>query len=214
LIPRTAGALSAFGGQYSDIVYEASASIYTDTSAFDFDACDGAFASIDQELDGFAATLGSGVRSVRRERFLEARYAHQVWTIELPLGDRAVRDGDDVELVVEQFHDLHERIFAVREPGQRVEVLQCRGRLVAQPFTPRLAADASTSSEARNGRKRRAFFPEHGELEVPVLEGGSLAAGSRHAGPLLITEPTTTVVVPPGVELTTTDMGNYVLELG
>jgi len=47
-----------------------------------------------------------------------------------------------------------------------------------------------------------------------LLDGGSLTPGSRYAGPLLITEPTTTVVVPPGVELTTTQLGNYVLELG
>jgi N-methylhydantoinase A len=213
LIPRTAGALSAVGGQYSDIVYEASASIYTDTSSFDFDACEQAFDSIDRQLDEFAATLGGEVRDVGRERFVEARYAHQVWTLELPLGDRAVRTAADVELLVSQFHALHERIFAVKDPDQRVEVLQCRGRLVARLFTPPVAVGAGPAADGAEQRTRRAFFPEHGELEVPVLDGGSLETGSRLVGPLLITEPTTTVVVPPGAALETTGLGSYVLEL-
>ena len=217
LIPRTAGAFSAVGGQYSEIVYEAGASVFTDSAQFDFDALARAFSAISGSLDAFAETLASGVEDIRRERFVEARYAHQVWTLELPLRDGATIGSEQVQEIVADFHDLHERIFAVRDPGQRVEILQCRGRLVARPFTPALwngtaAAAGSGSSPDRLGT-RTAYFADHGELEVPVLEGGTLAAGSRLEGPLLVAEPSTTVVVPPGVMLRTTDLGNYVLEL-
>jgi N-methylhydantoinase A/oxoprolinase/acetone carboxylase beta subunit len=61
---------------------------------------------------------------------------------------------------------------------------------------------------------RKAYFADHGELDVPVIVGGTLAAGSRRQGPLLVTELSTTVVVPPDVTLHTTELGNYVLELG
>jgi N-methylhydantoinase A len=213
LIPRAAGALSAVGGQYSDIVYEAGASIYTDSSAFDFESVDRAFASISLSLDEFGATLPAHVGDVRRERFLEARYAHQVWTLELPIGDRALSGPDDVQQVVTEFHDLHERIFAVRDPGQRVEVLQCRGRLVARPFTPPLADAATLGDGNGEPRRRTAYFPGHGDVEVSVRDGGALVPESELTGPLLVTEPSTTVVVPPGVTLRTTKLGNYVLEL-
>jgi N-methylhydantoinase A/oxoprolinase/acetone carboxylase beta subunit len=46
-----------------------------------------------------------------------------------------------------------------------------------------------------------------------VYEGASLTPGSGLEGPLLVTEPITTVVVPPGVSLRVTDLGNYLLEL-
>ena len=46
-----------------------------------------------------------------------------------------------------------------------------------------------------------------------MLDGGALAPESELTGPLLVTEPSTTVVVPPGVTLRTTKLGNYVLEL-
>jgi N-methylhydantoinase A len=213
LIPRTAGALSAFGGQYSDVVYEASASVYTDSSSFDFDALADAFATISASLDGFGATLASGVAPPRRVHFVEARYAHQVWTLELPLGDHQLSSREDVERIVDDFHDLHERVFAVREPCQRVEILQCRGRLVAKPFTPALASAVVGAAPDSSPRTRTAYFPGEGAVVVAVHEGGTLAPGSRLQGPLLIAEPSTTVVVPPGVTLRITALGNYLLEL-
>ena len=213
LIPRTAGALSAVGGQYSEIVYESGASIYTDSAQFDFGELNDAFAEISTSLEQFEQTLAAAARDVRRERFIEARYAHQVWTIELPLGDRPLSRAEDVDQLVKDFHELHERIFAVRDPGQRVEILQCRGRLVARPFTPRLWSGATSNGDAPSERTRRAYFVDEGLLDVPLVEGGTLPAGSRREGPLLVTEPSTTVVVPPGVTLHTTKLGNYVLEL-
>jgi N-methylhydantoinase A len=213
LIPRTAGALSAFGGQYSDIVYEVGASVFTDSASFDFDALEAAFAAISASLDDFGATLAGGIDAVRRERFLEARYAHQVWTLELPLGEQALASAEDVERIVADFHDLHERIFAVRDPGQSVEVLQCRGRLVATPFTPAHASAAPSAEGPHRPPVRNAYFPGEGYVEVAVHDGGTLPAGSQLEGPLLVTEPSTTVVVPPGVTLRITELGNYLLEL-
>jgi N-methylhydantoinase A len=157
--------------------------------------------------------MAGRVRERRLEHFLEARYAHQVWTLELPLGERVPTAPEHVDELVAEFHDLHERIFAVRDPDQRVEILQCRGRLVARPFTPPLG-DAVSPPRA-NGRPRRrlAYFPGHGKIETAVYEGGTIAPGAELAGPLVVAEPSTTVVVPPGVTLHSTKLGNYVLEL-
>ena len=213
LIPRTAGALSAVGGQYSDVVYEAGAGVYTDSADFDYEGLEAAFATITATLEEFGATLAGGVEDIRLERFVEARYAHQVWTLELALGDLELSSAAAVEGVVDAFHDLHERVFAVRDPGQRVEILQCRGRLVARPFMPAPATGAAPAGAPAPARARVAYFPEHGEVEVAVHEGGTLPAGTRIAGPLLVTEPSTTVVVPPGVTLVITEAGHYLLEL-
>ena len=214
LIPRTAGALSAFGGQHSDIVYEAGASVFTDSSASDFRVLADAFGSVWERLDEFEASLTGGVRAVRRERFLEARYADQVWTLELPLGGPIPSDRDEVDQLVNDFHDLHERVFAVRHHNQPVEILQCRGRLVARPYAPPLAPPAppAVAIEARPAT-RLAYFLGEGEVEVSVHEGAALAPGAILEGPALVTEPITTVVVPPGVKLRVTELGNYLLEL-
>ena len=53
-----------------------------------------------------------------------------------------------------------------------------------------------------------------GWLETPVYAGAGLGPGHRLAGPLLIEEPTTTVVVGPGDDLEVDDFGNFVITLG
>jgi N-methylhydantoinase A len=213
LIPSAAGALSAFGGQHSDVVFESGASVFTDSAGFDFEQVNGAFAEIAASLDDFSRSLDSGIGQLHSERFVEARYAHQVWTLELPLRNGGIRTENDVEALVEDFHDLHHRMFAVREPGQRVELLHCRGRLVAAPLKPALAARSSDGADGSAAATRQAYFPDEGQLDVAVYEGASLTPGSGLEGPLLVTEPITTVVVPPGVSLRVTDLGNYLLEL-
>ena len=44
--------------------------------------------------------------------------------------------------------------------------------------------------------------------------GGQLPPGTRLAGPTIVREPTTTVVVYPGSSVTVTPLGNYLLEIG
>src|SRR5262249_27064512 len=121
------------------------------------------------------------------------------------------RDEAALASLVEDFHATHERIFAVTDPGQRVEAVHWKGRLTAQPRKPGLAANVPPGAGA--GATRRAHFPGSGEVEVPVVVGGSLAAGERLDGPLIVAEPTTTIVVPPAASLQVTAQGDYLLEV-
>ncbi len=49
-------------------------------------------------------------------------------------------------------------------------------------------------------------------MTVPRYDGAALPAGTEIAGPALIREPTTTIVVYPGCNATVTALGNYRLE--
>jgi N-methylhydantoinase A len=214
LVPRTAGALSAFGGQHSDIIMEAGRSVFARTNDFAFDEVATAFTEIERELSEFAQELRSHGGKVRIERFVEARYSHQAWTLELSVPEGGLASDRDVRAFVESFDALHERVFAVHEPGQTVEILYCRGRLVAVPPKPPLADLAgSNGSRAAREAHRSAYFQAIGRLDIPLVEGGALAHGERIEGPALITEPTTTVVLPPDTALTVTRIGNYLLEV-
>jgi N-methylhydantoinase A len=214
LVPRTAGALSAFGGQHSDIIMEAGRSVFARTDAFAFDEFAAAFDEIEAELSEFARSLGGHEGTARIERFVEARYSHQAWTLELSVPEGGLASDADVGALVESFDALHERVFAVHEPGQTVEILYCRGRLVAVPPKPPLRDLAdSNRSQARKEMRRSAYFEAIGRTDIPLVEGGAVAHGERIEGPALITEPTTTVVVPPNTALTVTEIGNYLLEV-
>jgi N-methylhydantoinase A len=215
LIPRAAGVLSALGGQHSDIVREFTAPYLTDSDRFDFAGVERTLAGLRERMGAFEDGLPGGLSGqLERRYFVEARYAHQVWDVSLSLPDDGIADERALERVVAIFHDAHERIFAVREPGQRVEMSQWKGRVVASTAKPPLSAARDGSTLAAETQRRRAFFPDLGELEIPEHLGDRLAPGASIPGPALVIEPEMTIVVYPGWTAHVTGLGNYRLELG
>ncbi len=216
LIPRAAGVLSAYGGQHSDIVREMTAPFVTNSREFDFDGARATLAELRERLIAFESQLPAGLAGeVQRRYFVEARYAYQVWDLSIALEDERLADEHALARLIDSFHDAHERIFAVREPGQKIEMSQWKGRLVASTSKPPLAAarESSPNGSGPTRDARVAYFPELGEVEIAVHVGAALQAGARVSGPALVIEPETTVVVYPGWTAHVSELGNYRLEL-
>jgi N-methylhydantoinase A len=212
LIPRAAGVLSAFGGQHSEIVSEMTAPHVTNTTEFDYDGVRATLDGLRQRMAAFESELPAGLAgSVQRRYFVEARYAYQVWDLSIPLDGDGIEDEAALAHLIESFHDAHERIFAVREPGQKIELSQWKGRVVAETVKPPLAGEREHAPGEASSRV--AYFPDTGEVELPVHEGAQLAAGEDVAGPALIIEPETTIVVYPGWSAHVSELGNYRLAL-
>ncbi|MBS1881428.1 MAG: hydantoinase/oxoprolinase family protein [Actinobacteria bacterium] len=213
LVPGAAGVLAAFGGQHSDIVREVGAPLATSSERFDFAAVATTVADLRERMIAFEAELPPGLGGeVERRYSVEARYAHQVWDLTIPLAGEGVEDERALADLVESFHDDHERIFAVREPGQKIEMSQWKGRVVVKTAKPALAPRRETS-EAGQAARRVAYMPELGEVEIPVYQGAQLRPGEVAVGPALVIEPETTIVVYPGWTAHVTELGNYRLEL-
>ncbi|HEX3909205.1 MAG TPA: hydantoinase/oxoprolinase family protein [Solirubrobacteraceae bacterium] len=227
LVPRAAGVLSAFGGQHSDIVREMTAPHVTNSVEFDYEGVRATLDGLRERMDAFESELPAGLAgAVQRRYFVEARYAYQVWDLSIPLEGQGIEDEAALTRLIESFHDAHERIFAVREPGQKIELSQWKGRVTASTVKPPLAVERSEAggaeSEVPGGEasvdvgaasSRVAYFPELGEVEIAVHEGRDLRAGGRVQGPALIIEPETTIVVYPGWTAQVSELGNYRLEL-
>ena len=65
---------------------------------------------------------------------------------------------------------------------------------------------------SETARRRRAVFDD-GFREVPVYDGHCLAPGEEVAGPAIVEQETTTVVVTPEFRLTCDAHGNYLVYL-
>ena len=149
LLPSTAGALSACGALYSDIISEFTASRYAETHRIDREAVNETLATVEGQARAFLDSLeGVDATGERLEFFVDARYRGQVWELTVPLPASRLRDQSDVDSLVEAFHDVHERVFAVREPGQYLECLTWKARATAL-----LAKTDVSSARARGGRE-------------------------------------------------------------
>ena len=215
LVPRTAGALSACGAQFSDIVAEFTGSQYAHTDHFDTAGVNDTLAAIASEMDAFGEGLAErGIDTFDRSWFVEARYLNQQWEMEVPLGvDRFAAEAD-VQQLKEGFDTVHERLYAVKDPEGPIECMNWKGRLTAilpKPADP-IAAEAA-ESRPEPSRTTTAYFEGSGAIETHVYEGAALRPGDLIEGPAIIEEPTTTVVVYAGSTCRVTPTNHYLLDV-
>jgi len=216
LVPVTAGALSASGAQFADIVTEFSVSKATDTKTFDFGEINRVVDSLNAQIDNFAEMLirRSGlVSAVEREFLVEARYPAQVWELEVELPQNPLLGERDLRALEARFHEVHERTFAVNEPGQYVECQQWRGRLTAKLRTPKPQTIRNGTNGTRQS-ERQTYFGYEGETRTRCIIGASQSPGMTVNGPAILEEPTMTVVIPPGARAEVTPYGNFLISTG
>jgi N-methylhydantoinase A len=215
LIPKTASALSACGMQFSDIVKDSSISHFTRAGEFDADGVNQALAKIEDELTRFRREMeGRRVEGYSVEFKVEARYLFQVWELETPLPVSRFRRPADLKALVEAFHRVHERVFAVRDETSDVEFLNWKGRLtLTLAKKAHRRARTPKASLPRPLQTRKAYFGNGRLVPTPIYRGLELAAGAVIKGPAIIEVPTTTVVVYPGMAARVTGDGNFLIEL-
>jgi N-methylhydantoinase A len=210
VIPRTAGGLSACGAQVADATMDFSVNLPLDSNRFDPEAANAALDRLDARGEEFLETLAAVAIGTRRERSVEARYADQVWELEVPLPPGRFDDtaADDL---CRRFDAVHERAYAVSQPGEVVEFVQWRSRAVAVLPKPDLASGGRGAGDGLLGVSPVWF--EGAWHDTSFVDVAAFAAGERQ-GPVVIVEPTTTILVPPDWSVELGAAGSYRLRRG
>ena len=218
LIPRVAGGLSAAGGTIADLVAEYSISHYTETRD-DFD-----YNGVKEALDtlkkwGTEFLNREGVPPERRvmELIVEARYPYQVWELPVPITDIDLTTKEGLAEMVKRFHDVHYRVFAIKEPTAHLECLFWRIRAIGKglsevKFAEQEFADEKPSSAALMGKRKAYFEKLRRTTETPIYLGSELRYGNKLVGPAIIEDETSTTVVPPDKKVSVTKLGSYLIE--
>jgi N-methylhydantoinase A len=116
--------------------------------------------------------------------------------------------------LAEAFHQVHERVYAVRDEDSAVEFVNWKGRIAVQAFAPPPPPDPRVRAHVPSPDSLRdCYFVETGRSATPVFRGERLQPGARIAGPAVIEEPTTTIVVYAGGSAELTAAGNYILRI-
>jgi len=218
LIPKTAGALSAVGGIFSDVVSEYSRSYYIETKQFDYEGVNEVLGSLRDEATSFFERNGIPKRKRVFEFYLEGRYPYQVWEIPVSLdgilNENSELDEEGVSKLIERFHEEHEKIFAVKESDAYVECIFWRVKAIGKRKVMAELKDnekhiEKPSKKASKG-PRKAYFKElGGMIDVKVYLGQELSYGNKIVGPAVIMEPTTTIIIYPNYMAEVTKFNNY-----
>jgi N-methylhydantoinase A len=147
----------------------------------------------DIEAQAHNALLAQGVArdTIRYERQVDLRYGYQVSELAVVLGPR---DADMCARLRSDFNVAHLTAFGYQRDDE-VELVNLRVRALA-PASQTRFADLDMSAMGGKRSQRSAYFGrEHGHLDTPVVQRAAL--GAPLAGPAIVEEPDTTVVVPP-----------------
>ena len=216
LVPKLASGLCAFGQLLSDVKYNYLAAcpmrIEPDTS---FERIQQQFQRL--ESDAIAALEGEGFSRdrIHVERHLDMRYRGQVHECSVNIGSMEV-GHETIDRIRAMFDNRHQQLFTYAEPESPVEIVNIESTvsgMIDQPPAQVINAGSGQVESAIKTR-RSMIFGKGTDIETidsPVYDGSMLGAGDVVAGPAVIEEPTTSIVLPPGWSARLDMTGVYVL---
>lgn len=207
IVPRTAPAFSALGLLVADYLVDAVRATIVPSREADAAAIERTFKDLERAADAELRRAGLPASRFAHQRFAQCRSVGQTWDLDVPA--KAPVGPKEVSRIAVAFHEMHEaeHTYARRDEDVQITSLRVRSRaLLDKPALGRLPASRGAP---RPKGHRRAWFGDRFR-RAAVYDGPAMRAGQQVAGPALVEEPFTTVVVPPGWTLRLDRLGNYV----
>ncbi|MBI3061670.1 MAG: hypothetical protein HYY83_06815, partial [Deltaproteobacteria bacterium] len=214
IIPRYAATYSAFGMLNMEVGKDFARSLISRRRLLDLERVNRLFGEMEAEARGVLAEIGIPPANTVLRRSMEMRYVgqfHEVEVTEVPAGKIGETELDEI---TRAFHRRHQALFTFDMREREVEFLNVRLKATARQEELRLAeipAAGGGADQAVKRRRRALWDLKKGYEETPVYDGTKLASGHRLAGPAIIEEPATTVVIPASYVCAVDKVKNYIL---
>jgi N-methylhydantoinase A len=209
VIPQAGAVLSARGALMSDLVSEFAAAFFTGADDFDHARAEELLAGLGRRCEEFAARAGVTAEP-EIEYVAEARYRHQVWQLDVHLRDGHLGTPQALAQLVEDFHAVHEEVYAVRDERAVLEIVNLRARVTC-PLSGGAADTVALEPPAGATPSRRAFFSGAGEVDAAICRLESMVPGTTIAGPAIVESSFTTIVLNPGASAERAPSGSLVI---
>jgi N-methylhydantoinase A len=221
LVPRDASVFCALGAAISDLRVSLTHPFFARGARLDLGTLNDVVSALRERATVTLRRSAQSLRETREYRFLNARYLGQAHEVTVPVESANGSLGaDDLDAALARFHDLHEALYAFKNPEQQIEVLNVRYELVGvrtKPETPPQLLEESVDPATAYSASRPVHFEVDGRFrrfETPVFAGPRLQPGNVVTGPAVIQEPYTTLVVCPGQRARLNEHLVYAVETG
>ncbi len=215
IVPREASVLCAFGMLMSELRHDYVRTFVARLEALDWPRLQALVEAMSAE--GARALAGERIPGARRrtELRLDCRYVRQYHEVSVPVPlDLLVRR--DAAAVARAFHAEHLRLYgyALEAEACPVEIINVRVQAIGATERPAYRSEAGSGSDAAVALKgRRSVYVAERDAfaEVPVYDGHRMRCGHRIAGPALVEQQTTAIVVSDGYDCLVDALGSFVL---
>ncbi|MBA3844730.1 MAG: hypothetical protein H0X39_19280, partial [Actinobacteria bacterium] len=203
VVPAQAPVFSAFGLLGTDDIRVGVRSIVW--VGGDASHVDAAYRALESEAVDALRAAGYANDRISVEWQGDFKFAGQLWELTLPIASTDKLTTDDLESLRDQFPARYEAEYGLGTAWEGTPVMLLAARVIARGTADRLEVEAArveldvicTPSAART-----IILPVEGtSVEAMVYDGVALVPGARIAGPAIVDETLTTILVPPGWEL-------------
>ena len=198
LYPANSATLSAWGMLYADVTLDYAATRLLDAVPDTASALNEMIIPLRlQALDDMRAE-GFVDNQIKLNLSADMRYKGQAYEIPVPW-DGVTADTSSINAAVTRFHGLHLAQFAHCDEQVVPEILTLRLRAVGQLPAPPDASGTQALQDSSAAQQMRDISVAGTSTAVPVVVRSDIT--SPLAGPLIVEEPHTTIVIPTGWQI-------------
>ncbi|WP_282605177.1 hydantoinase/oxoprolinase family protein [Pelagibius sp. Alg239-R121] len=213
MVPPGAGVGSAIGFLRAAFSFEATRSTYLRLSAYDAGVAKTVLGELAQEAEVFVRSCDKdSLLLYERKAFM--RFVGQGWEIPVTVteADAAEPDGKGIK---DRFETAYKALFGRTVEGLDIEVTSWSVRVSTPVPAVERSEVVSARGKAESSIRRPIYDPVGGQFEeAAVIERTALTPGKATAGPAVIVESETSIIVPVGFEAVMQSDGCLLLSRG
>ena len=201
IVAPGAGVASAIGLLIAPIAFDFAHSYPTALASADWQKIRALFEQMETQGEQMLAAAGITEADIKIERSVDGRFQGQLHEIQVPLPDDLSRMA--VDDFITRFNATYKELYHYVPDHTSIELLTWRARVsgTRAPLAPPLLAEVDDDvGSARKGCRRAWFSELGGFVDTPIYDRYRLGAGMQFAGPAIVEERESTIVVRPGMQ--------------
>jgi N-methylhydantoinase A len=218
ICPPSAGVASALGLLVAPARVDRVATVGIRLDRGSIATLEAAFARLEDEARAVMAETGLKLESATVQRLADGRFLGQGFDLVVALPPGPYEDSAPGRAALRgAFETAYRDKFTLTPPGVPVEFINIRVAVRAPVSGSDVVLEGRRGAGARAALKgtRRAYFPDaEGWVETAVYDRYRLGVGDELAGPAVVEEEGSTLVVGPGATARVAASGNIVMTLG
>jgi N-methylhydantoinase A len=205
IVPNSAGALSAIGVLTADVVKDQSRTIMLEVHQDIGRQLNKTFKELERTAAQALRNEGFPMTKQRHERSLAMRYKGQSFELEV----KATAGN-----IAASFHRAHRERYGYAQEANSVEVVSVRVRSngIVDKLAERRRRTPSLQASAKAAKTVTAYL-DGKRLNVAVYERDKLATVARLQTPCIVTEYSSTTLIPPGSRAEVDGYGNLIIQV-
>ena len=211
IIPQNPGIMCAFGLLISQVEYHSVKTLLMTKTQFNLSTLNETLSEMKSDLTLIFERDKAETKLIRFEAFTDLRYVGQGYELKVPLNSNTL-GPEHLEQVWDAFHRQHKQEYGHNFLSADIEMVsvKLKAHIISENSSGALSFENSTDETVSrlNLPNTNVEFSIDGKpqsFETEIIDRKTLAGGAQKAGPNVIYQEDSTIVVPPGWTMSVDD---------